>query len=178
MLLLYLPSWARVRKLEASHRKFHLSMEDISRAYRLAHEADRRGVFTLSGEFDAMRERLNHLRKHPDLGHLEPELLELAAQMSLQSRDLAQVYSAEKIERAKTFLKARQMEAQALEDKLRIARLACDELRAWINDVEVEERRISEQFQLLERDLKSVLPALGYELEDMATNVVSLPKSK
>ena len=44
----------------------------VARAYRHAHAADRAGVFALSSEFDAMRARLEHLRKHPDLSHLEP----------------------------------------------------------------------------------------------------------
>ncbi|WP_295535033.1 hypothetical protein [uncultured Thioclava sp.] len=38
-----------------------------------------------------MPERITHLRRLPDLGGLEPELLELAMQMSLQSRDLRDI---------------------------------------------------------------------------------------
>ncbi|MFC2968339.1 hypothetical protein [Acidimangrovimonas pyrenivorans] len=71
-----------------------------ARALARAHGGDREGVFALSSEFDSMRERLTHLRKHPDLSGLEPELLELAAQMSHLSRDLARVYSDEKVARA------------------------------------------------------------------------------
>lgn len=177
LLALYLPAHARVAKLERSHRSFQIGMEDVARAYRIAHDVDRKGAFALSGEFDAMRERLNHMRRHPDLAMLEPDLLELAAQMSLQSRDLAKVYSEEKVARAKAFLAQRQQEAQATEDQIRIARYACDEIRNWLNDVETEERHLSSQFQMLERDLKSVLPALGYELEDPRdANVVQLTK--
>ncbi|WP_376873736.1 DNA repair protein [Albirhodobacter sp. R86504] len=177
LIALYLPTHARVARLEKSHRSFQIGMEDVARAYRLAHEEDRKGAFTLSGEFDAMRERLNHMRRHPDLAALEAELLELAAQMSLQSRDLAKIYSDEKVARAKAFLAQRQQEAQATEDKIRIARYACDEIRNWLTDVEADERRLSSQFQMLERDLKSVLPSLGYELEDpREANVVQLTK--
>jgi uncharacterized membrane protein len=177
VLVLYLPSHARVAKLERSHRSFQMGTEDVARADRLAHDTDRKGVFTLSGEFDAMRERLNHMRRHPDLGLLEADILELAAQMSLQARDLAKVYSEEKVARAKSFLAQRQQEAQATEDQIRIARYACDEIRNWLNDVEADERRLSQQFQLLERDLKSVLPALGYEIEEPRdANVVQLTK--
>lgn len=177
VLLLYLPSHSRVSKLERSHRSFQMGTDDVARAYRLAHETDRKNVFALSGEFDAMRERLNHMRRHPDLGLMEADVLELAAQMSLQARDLAKIYSDEKVARAKSFLAQRQQEAQATEDQIRIARYACDEIRNWLNDVEADERRLSEQFQLLERDLKSVLPALGYELEEpREANVVQLTK--
>ena len=42
-------------------------MEDIARAYHLCHTADRAGVFTLSSEFDSVRERLAYQRDHPDL---------------------------------------------------------------------------------------------------------------
>ena len=47
---------------------------------------------------------------HPDLGALEPEILELAAQMSRISQDLAETYSDEKVDRARTFLQQRQQE--------------------------------------------------------------------
>ena len=177
ILMLYLPSAARVARLENSHRKFHVAMEDVARAYRAAHEIDRSGAFALSGEFDAMRERLTHLRRHPDLGGLEPELLELAAQMSLQSRDLARIYSDKKISRAKTFLEQRQQEADKLSAQIKLARNTCDELRTWLTDVETEEREVNAQFKLLERDLRDILPSLGYELEDGAQpNVVPMPK--
>ncbi|PTV94624.1 hypothetical protein C8J27_107155 [Rhodobacter aestuarii] len=180
VLLLYLPAQRRVMAIERSHRNFRIGTEDVASAYRAIHAADRKGVFALSGEFDAMRERMEWLRKHPDLGHLEPELLELAAQMSLQSRDLAQVYSDEKVARARDFLRARQHEVNTARDRLTIARSICDDLRSWLTDVEAEERKLSEEFKLLERDLKAVLPGLGYELEEGPTpdNVVALPKTQ
>ena len=181
ILVLYMPAHNRVLALERSHRRFQMNMDDVARAYRSAHEADRAGVFALSGEFDAMRERLGWMRKHPELGGLEPELLELAAQMSLFSRDLATVYSDAKVERARAFLRQRQEEVEGTAERLRLARNTCDELRAWLTDVETEERKLSEEFKLLERDLKAVLPALGYELEDAPAapdNVVALPKTQ
>ena len=100
-LCFFVPSSLRIMRLERSHRSFHISMADVERAYIGAHSADRQGAFTLSGEYDAMRERINHLRNHPDLMLLEPDLLEVAAPMSLQSRDLARVYSDHNIARAK-----------------------------------------------------------------------------
>ena len=47
------------------------------------------------------RERLVWLRRHPDLGSAEPEILELAAQMSHESRTLAQTFSTERVERCR-----------------------------------------------------------------------------
>lgn len=172
----FLPANARMARLERSHRSFALGMDDVVRAYRQAHAADRAGVFALSGEFDAMRERLVQLRKHPDLAHLEPELLQLAAQMSFQSRDLARVYSDEKVERARGFLKQRQEEVQAMQERLAVARKTCDELRRWLTDVEAEERQVQTQMRRLEGDLRELLPALGYDFEEAAANVVSLAK--
>ncbi|KEP71229.1 DNA repair protein [Thioclava dalianensis] len=177
ILLLYLPSASRVSRLEGSHRNFKISMTDVAQAYRAAHDSDRSASFALSGEFDAMRERMEYLRRHPELGDLEPELLELAAQMSLQSRDLSRIYSDQKVSRARTFLKQRQQETDRLAEQIALARRTCDELREWITDVEVEERKVSAELKLLERDLRDILPALGYELEDgTQPNVVPMPK--
>lgn len=179
MLLFFLPANARMARLERSHRSFAMGMQDVSHAYRQAHAADRAGVFALSAEFDAMRARMEHLRAHPDFQHLEPELLQLAAQMSHETRDLARAYSDEKVNRAKTFLKQRQEEVQALTDRLAIARRTCDELRRWLNDIEAEERTAQTQIRRLEADLKEILPTLGYDFdhEDARdANVVALPK--
>jgi chromosome segregation ATPase len=156
-----------------------MGMEDVSRAYRQAHASDRAGVFALSGEFDAMRTRMEHLREHPDMQHLEPELLQLAAQMSLETRDLARAYSDDKVARAKSFLKQRQEDVQALTDRLSLARRTCDELRRWLTDIEAEERSAQTQIRRLEADLKEILPTLGYafDMEDHRdANVVALPK--
>ena len=179
LLLFFLPGNLRITRLERSHRSFAMGMEDVARAYAIAHAADRRGVFALSAEFDAMRARMDHLRQHPDLRHLEPELLQLAAQMSFETRELAQTYSDEKVARAKGFLKQRQEEVQALSDRLTLARHTCDELKRWLQDIEAEERTAQTQIKRLEADLKEILPALGYDfdLEDhREQNVVQLPK--
>jgi chromosome segregation ATPase len=166
-------------RLEAAHRSFAMGVEDVSRAYRQAHAADRAGVFALSSEFDSVRARMEHLRNHPDFGHLEPELLQLAAQMSHETRELARAYSDVKVARARAFLSQRQEEVQALTDRLAIARRTCDELKRWLTDVEAEERQAQVQLKRLEADLREILPGLGYavDFEDRAEgNVVSLPK--
>lgn len=172
-LCVFLPANARIMKLEKSHRRFSVDMNDIARAYQISHNADRKGVFALSKEFDSVRERLVHLRNHPDLGDLEPEILDIAAQMSFQSRDLAKIYSEEKVERAYQFLTHRQEEADKMEDRLEAARRTCDELRRWLEDVEAEERIAAKQIERLESDLMELLPSIGYEL-DGDPNIVKL----
>lgn len=179
-LCFFLPANARMARLEATHRSFAMGVEDVARAYRMAHAADRAGVFGLSTEFESVRARMEHLRKHPDFGHLEPELLELAAQMSHETRELARAYSDVKVARARGFLAQRQEEVQSLTDRLAIARRTCDELKRWLTDVEAEERQAQVQLRRLEADLKEILPGLGYsvDFEDRAEgNVVALPKN-
>lgn len=179
LLLVYLPANTRMARLERSHRSFAMGIDDVARAYRLAHASDRASVFALSSEFDSVRARMEHLRKHPDLAHLEPELLQLAAQMSHETRDLARAYSDEKVARARAFLRQRQEEVQALTDRLASARLTCNELQRWMQDVDREERQAQIQLRRLEADLREILPSLGYDvvLDDQRdANVVSLPK--
>ena len=179
LICLVLPANARMARLERSHRSFEMGVEDVARAYRIAHASDRAGVFALSSEFDSVRQRLDHMRKHPDLSHLEPELLQLAAQMSFATRDLAQTYSDDRVARARSFLRQRQEEAQALSDRIAIARRTVDELRRWLTDVEREERQAEVQIKRLEADLREILPQLGYALEmeeQRDATVVQLPK--
>lgn len=179
LLLFYLPANTRMSRLERSHRSFAIGIEDVAHAYRRVHAADRAGVFALSGEFDSVRARMDHLREHPDLQHLEPELLQLAAQMSHETRELARAYSDEKVARAKMFLRQRQEEVQALTDRIAVARRTCDELRRWMQDIDTEERIAQAQLRRLEADLKEILPTLGYDfdLDDVRdANVVTLPK--
>jgi hypothetical protein len=175
LLCVFLPANARMGRLERSHRSFQISLEDVRRAYEIAHAADRRQLFGLSSEFDQMRARMEHLRKHPDLAELEPELLQLAAQMSFESRDLARIYSEDRVARAKTFLTHRQQEVERLAERIRLARMTCDEMRRWLTDVEAEERKNHGQLKRLEADLREILPGLGYDVDEMReANVVSL----
>ena len=173
-LVFFIPSSRRILALERTHRDFNLSMDDVARAYHLCHTADRAGVFTLSSEFDAVRERLAYLRDHPELGSLENEVLELAAQMSKQSRHLADIYSDEKVARAKTFLRQRQEEAEDQQQKIVEALHACREIRKWSQQVELEESVVASQLSQLEEQLAATLPALGYTLGRDSANVVPL----
>lgn len=165
----FLPTTVRMMALETSHRNFHISMDDVARAYHDVHAADRAGVFTLSSEFDAVRERLAYLRDHPDLATLEPGVMEVAAQMSVQSRHLAQVYSAERVARAKAFLRQRQAAAEEQQERIMEAMHICEQIRAWSDQVGIEEARVASQLSYLDDRLQATLPLLGYALEHDAS---------
>lgn len=164
-LLFFMPANARVLQLEKSHRNFHVSMEDVAKAYSISHEGDRAGLFKIGSEFDSVRMRIAHLRDHPELATLEPSVLEVAAQMSHEARDLAEVYSVERVERAKIFLKQRQQEVDNFQENLRIAHQTTNELKNWLLQVETEEGLIERQLDTLEADLFDILPELGFDLE-------------
>jgi hypothetical protein len=182
----FIPASARVLALEHSHRNFHIAMTDVARAYALAHAADRKGAFRLSSEFDAVRERIDHLRQHPDMAELEAGVMTVAAQMSQQSAHLARTYSDEAIARARAFLDQRQTEAAAQEERIVAALATCREIRRWADQVELEEAMVASRLHALDEELKSVLPLLGYGFETLddtpaarpaetADNVVALP---
>jgi hypothetical protein len=173
-LCFFLPTNARVLQLENSHRSFHATMWDVARAYQVAHAADRDGVFTLRSEFDSVRERLAHLRRHPDLRTLEPEVLELAAQMSHESRELAEVYSEERVERARAFLRQRQEEAETLQARIAAAHAACREIRHWLGRVDAEEDTVRARLEALRSDYADLLPELGRAEALARAEVVSL----
>ena len=178
----FLPTQNRILSLEHSHRRFQVSMDDVARAYHMCHTADRAGLFTTSSEFDQVRERLAYLRDHPDLEKLEPGVLEVAAQMSQQARHLADVYSDEKIARAKEFLRQRQEEAETQQSRIVEALHTCQDITKWASQVELEESIVASQLAQLDEKLQATLPLLGYALEhedgedDDGDNVVSLPQ--
>jgi hypothetical protein len=171
-LLFFIPANARILALEQSHRNFQIRMEDVAKAYHYVHTADRAGMFTLSSEFDAVRERLSYLRDHPDLDRLEPGVMEVAAQMSQQARHLADVYNNDKVARAKDFLRQRQEEAELQQERIVEALHACTEIRKWAQQVELEESIVASQLAQLDEQLQSALPALGYSLEHEPAEIV------
>ncbi|WP_093995517.1 DNA repair protein [Octadecabacter ascidiaceicola] len=175
-LFFFMPSAGRIMSLERSHRNFKLSMEDVARAYHLCHTADRAGVFTMSSEFDAVRERLAYLRDHPDLDSLEPSVLEVAAQMSHQSRELSDIYNDEKVRRAKTFLRQRQEEAERQQQLIVEAHHNLRDIRKWSQQVELEESVVASQLSQLEEQLEATLPSLGYTLGKESAEIVPLPQ--
>ncbi|MEP5732554.1 MAG: DNA repair protein [Sulfitobacter sp.] len=162
-LCFFLPSNRRIMQLENSHRSFAIGMDDVAHAYSAVHAADRADTFRLSSEFDAVRERLAYLRDHPDLSTLEPALLEVAAQMSHISRELAEVYSDEKIARARSFLKERQQELALFNDRLEQAKGISTDLKHWVHEVELEESVAAAQLERLRDEMQEILPELGIE---------------
>lgn len=178
-LCFYLPSNRRILELEKSHRNFHISMQDVAKAYLIAHKADREELFSMSSEFDAVRERILHLREHPELETLEPSVLDVAAQMSKESHDLSKVYSEKKVGRAREFLKQRQQELEAYRERIAMAQKTVQEIKRWSQQVSVEDSVVSAQMNRLEADLAEILPLIGYEMADAGEpeNVVPLPKA-
>ena len=165
MLAFYLPANARMMALENNHRKFALNMHDISDAYQMAHAADRGGMFMMSSEFDAVKERMAFLRNHPDLQSLEPEILELAAQMSQISHELAETYGDAKVSRARMFLQQRQEEIEQFQQRIEEAQTIQHELRQWTHDIEMEESIARSQLARLRDELFELLPELSAQLQ-------------
>ncbi|MDG1084834.1 MAG: hypothetical protein P8P35_12120 [Planktotalea sp.] len=66
---------------------------------------------------------MGFLCDHPDLGQLEPAMLEAASQMSHISAELAVIYSDRKVERVRTVLKERQHEIGEFNLRLEGAKL-------------------------------------------------------
>ena len=163
-LAFFIPSSNRVLQLENSHRDFRLRANDIAHAYNLCHAADRDGVFTLSSDFDTTRERIEYLISHPDLEHLEDDLLQVAAQMSVKARELADIYSDEKVERARAFLKQRQQEITRTKGRIEKARQMTHELSEWAQRVGVQDTEVRSHLVRLELDLFKKLEPLGFEV--------------
>lgn len=174
----FLPSNSRIIQLENSHRQFSIGMNDVARAYGAVHAADRGDTFRISTEFDAVRERLAYLSDHPDLSSLEPAVLEVAAQMSHISKELADVYSNDRVARARGFLEQRQFELQQFNERIDQAKIVSTELKHWLHEIELEESVAAAQMDRLRDELKDVLPELGLETVVRADNtVVELPKA-
>ncbi len=165
MLVFYLPSNARMMALENTHRKFTMNMQDVAGAYQVAHAADRSGAFALASEFDAVKERMAFLRDHPDLQGLEPQMLELAAQMSQISQELAETYGDTKVERARAFLRQRQEEVEQFQHRIEDAQTIQHELRQWTRDIEIEESIAKSQLARLRDELFDLLPELSAQLQ-------------
>lgn len=176
LLCVYLPTNLRILSLESSHRKFHIGMKDVAQAYALAHAADRASAFQLSAEFDAVRERLAFLRDHPDLAALEPEVLEVAAQMSQVSHELADIYSDEKLGRARAFLGQRQEEIEKFQARLDRAQLMVNELKHWTHEIKIEESLATQQMERISDELLDLLPELAPDPIDLLedTTVVKM----
>lgn len=114
----YIPASYRVARLEHTHRRFEIDMDDVTRAYRAAHYADRAETFEVRREFDAVRERYKFLKDQPSLAGISDDLLTIGAQMSEQTKELAETYSDRNLARVRENLLQRREDANALEAKL------------------------------------------------------------
>jgi chromosome segregation ATPase len=135
-------------------------MADVARAYQYVHAADREGTFQLSREFDAMRDRMEWMRNHPDLAEIEHDVLQVAAQMSVESHELADTYSEEKVARARSFLRQRQQEVEDYRQRISMAQATVGEIKRWMQAVSVEEGLAETQLERLRRDLAEVTDAM------------------
>ncbi len=171
-----LPSGMRVLTLERTHRDFSISMSDVAEAYRICHAADRGDAFTLSEQFDAVKERITYLRRHPDLGHLEPAILETAAEMSYASRDLAETYGDEAVARARRFLAQRNEEIAQFEIRLEAARTACREFSQQRDAIATAEEAQHGRLAKFIEEYGELLSELGFSRP--RDNVIALGSAK
>lgn len=176
LLCFYLPANSRIMVLENSHRRFQMSMNDVAQAYAITHAADRGGMFTADAEYDSVRERIMYMREHPDLEMLEPEIMEVAAQMSHITRDMAATYSEDKVNRARDFLRQREHELIRFNKQLGRAKLVTQELKKWSDHVDDKEASAALQLNGLREELREVLPELGYEyVAKLDGSIVDMP---
>jgi len=166
LLTTLLPGSFRVLHLERSHRDFTIAMDDVARAYWMAHAADRAGTFGLSREFDAVRERFRFLREHPDLEDIQPELLELAAQMGAESRELARQFSDTKVTQAREMLEARRCDAAEMQERIAKAVAVTGQMKRMLAEVEMDEAMSRSALVRLREELDELLPRIEAATRD------------
>jgi hypothetical protein len=170
-LCFWLPSNRRILVLTNSHRQFNVTMKDVATAYYQAHLADRTGLFTLTSEFDAVHERYLYLKR--ELGDMKSDILMLAAQMSYETRDLASVYSDDKVARARAFLAERSAELEQMETLIEKVTGINAEIEPTARRLSFDEQAARSKLSRLVEALKESLGQLGYEINPH--NVVRLP---
>jgi len=152
-LLLFVPSAIRVQRLETSHRRFEINMDDITRAYRAAHMADRAEMFGMRREFDAVRERYTYLKESTDLGEIDTELLVIGAQMSEQSRDLAAQFSDDRFDRVRAGLMHRLKDAGDLEQRIDRIQTEATKIARLRDTAEINEDNAAKRIEALKAEL-------------------------
>ena len=120
--------------------------------------ADRAETFEIRREFDDIRQRYKYLKGQPGLAEIDDELLTLGAQMSHESRDLAETFSDRRVARVRENLQQRKEDAAALEDrleKIKTETVGLERLKEdlGISDQELADRIISLQSTLTELQL-------------------------
>ena len=98
----------------------------------------------------------------------------MAAQMSHESRELAETYSVERVERARHFLQQRQEEADQIIGRVHKASVACRELKGWLERVEVDEDRARSEIGRLQDELETLLDALALRPVDTTSSNVEI----
>ncbi len=86
--------------------------------------------------------------------------LEVAAQMSQESRELARLFNDEKVARARHSIAARREEADRMETKITEAHAISAELRHLLDDVEMEEDMVRSRLRRLREELSDILPRI------------------
>jgi len=154
--------WTGGQPLQAAEieRSFCISMDHVTRAYTISHQEDRTGRFTLSSQFDAMRERMGVLLQHPDLEALTPDLRVVAAQMSVVSRDLAQRYSDQTVKDAYALIDQCERDCERLEKLITVG------LKAEVG-IREQARRVDIRLATANSQLQSIVEAIDRELEPL-----------
>ena len=155
-LLTIIPASFRVMKLEHQHRRFSIDMDDVTRAYRAAHMADRAEMFGMQREFDAVRERYAYLKEKSDLSEIDDELLIIGAQMSEQSRDLAERFSDRRMARVRAGLKDRQDDISAMEDRVRSIKAAAVKLARKRDHMELSKEDVFDRAEALRAQIADI----------------------
>ena len=92
------------------------------------------------------------------------------------SKDLVEVYSDERVARARSFLQERQFELQQFNTRLDEAKAVSTELKHWLHEIELEESGAAAQLNRLRDELSEVMPELGLEIIMRTDNtVVEMP---
>jgi hypothetical protein len=94
--------------------------------------------------------------------------------MSVESRELAEIYSAEKVERARNFLRQRQKEVEDYRERISMAQATVQEMKRWMQAVSVEEGLAEKQLERLQKDLAEIADAMKLTAQDGGRNVVRM----
>ncbi|MFC3839717.1 hypothetical protein [Paracoccus rhizosphaerae] len=97
--------------------------------------------------------------------NLNPELLELAAKMSFNARDLARVYADDRVQEARTFLQDRQTECMRVETDIKRALAVIEELRRLHEQVDAREEHVATRIEELKADILELMQVLGIDTE-------------
>jgi hypothetical protein len=170
-----IPGSKRVLALEQSHRDFKISLDDVGQAFNIVFAADRNGMFKLQHEFDSVRERLEFLQSYPDLKNQEPEILTLAAQMSYQSRYLAQAFSTETVSRAEDFLRQRTYELQRGEQRIEDAQKILQRVRSEASSLALSEQVQDSQMTRIVDEITHQLGPLGFQVIPKPSSIIEFP---